>query len=586
MPDWLIELAKPQPKDTAHDNAPDTVAVAPDLQGAIAAMRVCCASDKPENDGSKRLLTYVCRGREHGLSAEQTIQVVRMVAADKPFPKDWSDAEIIKRYADAGNMVEDGSAIRRSSLWQQEERTDAGNAKRFAKRYGDKIRWDESRKCWFVWNGKCWQKDNTCQVERSVKEFAQSLWDDASQIIANPNANSELKKAVVAFCKMSNSAGGIGNVVRLAKSEPGIAIAPKQFDTDQYLFNVANGTVDLRTGELKPPDPADLITRYVDTPYDVNATCPTLFLKFVNDIFDGNQNLVALLQRYFGYCLTGDVREQTLLILHGDGSNGKTVLVTIIQFIFGGYAGVAPEKLLAVKKWDAHPAEVAKLFGKRLIVAAETDKNTQLSEARVKLLTGSDRLSARGMNENWWDFDPTHKILLMTNHRPKVTGTDFAIWRRLKLLPFNVKFWRRSKGESGPAALEADETLIDKLKPEAPGILNWFVQGCLEWQKRGLEMPPEVLAATEEYRTSEDKLARFIKECCDVAPDAVELATEITNAYTEFTGKRIDDYQDFVGMMEAKGFKKDKPTSGEYRKKTVWHGLRLKVGVDNELLKV
>jgi putative DNA primase/helicase len=262
-------------------------------------------------------------------------------------------------------------------------------------------------------------------------------------------------------------------------------------------------------------------------------------------------------------------------LAHGDGSNGKSTLLALLLAIFADYGCKAPEQLLTSKKFTSHPTEIAKLFGKRLVVANETEDGAQLSEARVKDLTGGDRLTARRMNEDFWDFDPVHKIIIGTNHKPKVNGTGHAIWRRLRLVPFLRRFWREEKHESGPPDLKADPHLTEKLKAEYPGILAWLVAGCLEWQASGLSIPPEVQEATQRYREHEDKLAGFIAACCELQPDATASVAAVLDAYCEHTGENEMSNEKLSRLLTDRGFVKRRATAGESRGLYLWHCIGL-----------
>jgi putative DNA primase/helicase len=229
--------------------------------------------------------------------------------------------------------------------------------------------------------------------------------------------------------------------------------------------------------------------------------------------------------------------------------------------------------LLTAKKHDSHPTELAKLKGMRLVVANETDDGAELSEARLKDLTGGDRLTARRMQEDFWDFDPSHKIILGTNYKPSVRG-GHSIWRRLRLVPFNQRYWSKSKGEIGEPALEADTQLPEKLKSEYPGILAWLVAGCLAWQCDGLGVPEEINRATEDYRKSEDLLTAFIAACCEVKPDATANVSAMFDAYRDFTGDNINSSK-FTKLLVNRGYKKLKATAGETKGQWRWHGFSL-----------
>ena len=269
-------------------------------------------------------------------------------------------------------------------------------------------------------------------------------------------------------------------MLRLAQSELGIPIRPIDLDQNPWLLNCPNGTVDLKTGELKPHCREDLLTQLCPTNFNPDRSTYH-WDRFLELVFDHRQDLLDYGHRLLGYMITGDVREQVLPIFYGVGANGKSTLInTFMKVIGNDYTMQAPSDLLMAKRHNSHPTERADLFRKRLVTCAETEQNRRLNEALVKALTGGERIRARRMREDFWEFDPTHKVILCTNHKPQVRGTDHAIWRRLRLLPFEKTFWNPDDSESGPDELRQDKELMGRLLLESEGILFWAVPGCLE----------------------------------------------------------------------------------------------------------
>ena len=382
-------------------------------------------------------------------------------------------------------------------------RTELSAARRFVLAFGEDVRFCHAWSKWFSWDGARWKLDDDGAVQRMATTVADAIWHQV--------ANFHTEDTVDFAMKISKS-GGINAMLKLAASM--LPIRVDELDTNHWLLNCPNGTLDLRTGTLRPHRREDNLTKLCPTNYTPDAGTLS-FDQFLDGVFDGSSTLIDFLQRLFGYAITGDVREQCLPIFYGEGSNGKSTLLTAIQDTLGiDYSTTAPPSLLMEKKTDTHPTELAGLFGKRLVVAQETNQGAKLAESTVKQLTGGDRVSARRMKEDFWEFNPTHKLLLCTNHKPRVKGTDHAIWRRLLLIPFARKFWNPAKGETGPEELRQDKELTAKLKAEAEGILAWMVQGCLAWQRDGLQVPVIVRAATEIYQSESDIVGRFVGECC------------------------------------------------------------------------
>ncbi len=290
-------------------------------------------------------------------------------------------------------------------------------------------------------------------------------------------------------------------------------------------------------------------------PFDAEATCP-LWLQFLDRIFASNASLIQFVQRVCGICLTGDASEQILLVYHGVGANGKSVLLNTQLAMMGlDYAMQAPPDLLMAKSQDSHPTERADLFGKRLVCSIETEDGRRLAESLVKSLTGGDRIRARRMHEDFWEFTPSHKLILACNHRPVIRGTDYGIWRRIRLIPFNVVI----------PAEEQDKNLAAKLAAELQGILAWAVQGCMDWQRHGLSEPAEVVDATASYRVEQDALAEFISQRCTLDPDTYDRACRLFAAYSSWIGDKSITQRRFGKAMTERGFERFNNNGVHYR---------------------
>ncbi len=427
-----------------------------------------------------------------------------------------------------------------------EQLTDTGNARRFARQHGHNLRYVATYGKWLVWDGQRWTLDETGQVMRWAKETAMSFYADAARF--NELAAAALAKAQAAALEDDPAIGETANaelkrlqklaashakhalicqgrarleaMVKLAESEPPIPARAGDFDQAPWLLNCTNGTLDLRTFKLHAHRRGDMLTQLCPTPYEPGAQCPT-WLAHLERIFDGDAELTSYFHRYAGYCLTGDVSEQTLLIPHGSGANGKSVTVRAVLDVMGpDYAGQAAPDLLVMSR-DRHPTELADLRGKRLIASIEVDDGRRMAEGLVKQLTGGDFVKARRMREDFFQFEPTAKLFLVTNHKPEVRGTDHAIWRRIRLLPFEVTI----------PAKERDKKLQAKLQAEAAGILAWLVRGCLAWQREGLEPPQKVMAATQEYQAENDTIGAFLEECTAKHEGARVKANTLFQAY-------------------------------------------------------
>jgi putative DNA primase/helicase len=381
-------------------------------------------------------------------------------------------------------------------------------------------------------------------------------------------------KKLMGWALKSEDAKRINAMLDLTRSEPGIPILSDHLDSDPWLFNCPNGTLDLRGGTLREHRREDLITKLCPTPYDPDAKCP-VFEKFIDAIFDQDEELILFVHRLLGRCVSGDVSEHLLPIFWGGGENGKSTLVEALLYVMGkDYAMKANQDLLMQPKGERHATERAQLFGMRLVVASETSEGGQLNEALVKDLTGGERIRARRMRENFWEFNPTHKLLFITNHKPVIRGSDRGIWRRLRLVPFTVSFWNpedpANAGKDLPPDKKQDKKLGDKLKAEAPGILAWLVRGCRGWLRDGLPLPDKVKVATEDYRAGEDRLQHFIEERC-VVGDPANFRVRRGNLYRayqrwcECAGEDPLKDTPFGEAMVARGFERFKSNGVWYK---------------------
>jgi putative DNA primase/helicase len=378
--------------------------------------------------------------------------------------------------------------------------TDSDNAAWFAELEGDQIRFVHAWGKWIVWSdGNHWKVDggNALIADRakSVPRYHSQRWYENSQTMTKGDANQ-----LASWAKQSANKSRIEAMVYLARGVDGVLIDHNSLDADPDMLHVANGRINLRTGKYEPSESMHLNTKMAPVQYDPTATAP-IWKRSLED-WHPDPEQRAYLQRLVGEASVGTVRDHVLVIHFGGGANGKGTFVNALAQVFGGYFTVPHKSLLTVTRHEEHATVVASLFRTRLAVASETERRVKLNEAIVKNLTGGDTLRARRMREDEWSFEPTHSLWLQTNHLPEIAGTDEGIWRRVRVVPWVESF----DGDRG------DLRLGEKLRAEAPGILNWIIQGALDWQADGLTEPAGVIEATGEYRKSEDKVARFLAE--------------------------------------------------------------------------
>lgn len=423
--------------------------------------------------------------------------------------------------------------------------TDLGNAKRLINKHGSILRYITNWGKWIVWNNNMWKVDLCSEVYRLVEDILNDLLV-SSKISEKDNLKNHAFK--------SQGKSRIEAMIDLAKTQPNISISPQQLDKDPYLLNCLNSTINLKTGELLPHSKEHLITKTINVNYDSHAKCPN-FEKFLLEIMGEDKEKVNYLQRVFGYSLTGDIREQILFFFYGTGANGKSTLLNTIKTLLSDYAKQAAPNLLVQKQNESHPTELADLCGARFVTCVEVEEGKRLAENLVKQMTGGDTIKARFMRQDFFEFTPTHKIFLAANHKPKIIGTDYAIWRRIHLVPFHVTI---PEGKQ-------DKMLQEKLTEEIPGILSWAVKGCLDWQRMGLHPPKEVIAAKEEYREEMDIIALFINDCCIMDSKATVSCTNIYKKYVDWcneSGEFVLSKINFGKKLEEKGFSVDRKSQG------------------------
>mgnify|MGYP003375701289 CR=1 FL=1 len=469
--------------------------------------------------------------------------------------------------------------------------TDDANADLLLGIHGPDIRYCPPWDKWLLWTGSHWQIDTRLDIDRlsaavprSLRTRAlertkdrQSLLDKMAALLAQ-SATAEsgnARQLSLEHGRLAKEQDAIGDEVewllKLAGKLEGTAkrgcmllaarhkvvVHHSDLDKGHFLLNASNGTVDLQSGKLRAHERIDLLTHDVAISFDPSATAPT-WMQFLNSTFAGDADLIQFVQRAVGYSLTGDVREQILLICHGVGSNGKSVFLNVLQKLLGALAFQAAPDLLMADKQRRHPTEQADLFGKRLVVCQETGEGRRFNETLVKQLTGGDTITARRMHEDFWQFKPTHKLWLSTNHKPEIRGTDFAIWRRIRLIPFNVKFT-----DDGPA--RKDPEMEAKLTAELPGILAWAVAGCQDWQRHGLPAPPAVAAATAGYQAEMDVLAAWLGECCIVGKRYEAKAADLYASYSQWceqSGERPETQRKWGMRLTERGFLREQRRVG------------------------
>jgi putative DNA primase/helicase len=393
---------------------------------------------------------------------------------------------------------------------------------------------------------------------RRAKQVVREMIREAADI-----DDADLRKALLTHARHTQS--DVRLRAMLAQAQPELTVPSDAFDTNPMLFNVLNGTIDLRSGALLPHDSKQLITKLSPIRYDPGAKAP-LWRAFLDRIFAGNPETIAFFQRALGYSLTGDTSEQVFFVAHGNGQNGKSVAFSAVERVLGDYAFDADFSTFVPRKSAGPRNDIAAMVGARFVAAIESEAGERLDESVVKRFTGGDTITARFMYKEFFTFTPQAKIWLVSNFKPVIRGTDFAMWRRLRLVPFAVTIPEE----------ERDPGLLRALEAELPGILAWMVEGALAWQGEGLGTAPEVRDATEGYRAESDLIARFLHERCVKAPAVEAAPTELYAAYGEWcqgSGEIAESQRDFNERLAAHD-----PTRVRRLKtggKMIWRGVEL-----------
>ncbi|CAB4139141.1 COG3378 Phage associated DNA primase [uncultured Caudovirales phage] len=446
------------------------------------------------------------------------------------------------------------------------EYSDSALASRLARLHVSDIRYVAGGIGWVAWDGVKWARD----VARRHMAYTRSVCSKASAEALIKIDQPAKGERVAARCA---SWPVMRNVAQIAETDPLMQVTVEQLDADIYLLNTKSGVVDLRTGELHPHDRSKLCTKVTSVEVDFDRGCPQ-WHAFLNEACNGDMALKSYLQRLAGYAATGSTKEHVLAFAHGSGGNGKGTFLGAVGSILGDYAAVASADVFLASNNQRHPTELAALMGARLVHAQEIDPSRKWDEAKVKSLTGGDKISARFMRQDLFTFDPQFTLIIAGNTRPEITNVDDAMRRRMHLIPFETKPIRK------------DVDLPDKLKEEYPAILAWIVEGAKLWLAEGLNPPEVVVKATQEYLEGEDALGRWVEERCVVNPTSEVGTTEAFHDFREWARENNEakgkdwSQRKFNGEMRSRGFEpaRDRAT----RTKKVFRGLELLIGEEDE----
>ncbi|OIR59868.1 DNA primase [Bacillus sp. FMQ74] len=431
--------------------------------------------------------------------------------------------------------------------------TELGNAERLVYYHGKNIRYCNELD-WLIWNGKMWEEDSKRQIEALTAQTLRAIYGEAKA-----TEDGYRKKQLNDWAKKCERRNIRMNTI--LDTRPMVAVRKQELDSHKYLFNCENGVIDLKTGELLPHDRDFLFTKISSVAYQKDADCPNWksFLEsiFIDEQGQPNYEIINFMQKAIGYSLTGDTTEQVMFFLFGNGRNGKSTFINTVQQLLGDYGRQTNSDTFIKKKNDSSiNNDIARLDGARFVSAVESEEGQQLSESLVKQITGGEKMSARFLRQEYFEFTPEFKVFFTTNHKPIVKGSDEGIWRRIRLVPFTVTIPKE----------KVDKKLPQKLAAEMSGILRWAVEGCLKWQKEGLKEPEVIRKATEGYREDMDILGPYMEERCILHPTTKVEAKELYKDYKDwcFENDEIElKNRAFYRQLEIRGFKKYR---GNYNK--------------------
>ena len=404
--------------------------------------------------------------------------------------------------------------------------TDTGNAHRLYDRFGKVIKYSYNRKRWYFWDGKSWILDEMGEIKKLADEICEDLKKEAWNI-----QDEDLREQALRFAKRTASSSAKEAMIKECQHINDIPAMPEDFDSYIDFINCQNGIINLRNGELIPHDSNFMMSKICNSEYDTLKREPKMWLSFLNDVTNGDKELIDYIQRCVGYSLSGSNREQCAYFLYGMGNNGKSTFLDTISDLMGGYASnVQPDTLMIQSRLGSSGGgantDIARLKSSRFVTCEEPTEGVRLNEGLLKQLTGGSKVTCRFLYGDEFEYTPEFKIWIATNHKPTVRGTDFGIWRRIRLIPFEVNIPKE----------KVDKNLKYKLRQEFPQILAWAVEGCMKWQQNGIDPPSIVSNATKEYRQEMDIVASFVEQCIviDYTADEIVYASDLFAMYAKW----------------------------------------------------
>lgn len=401
--------------------------------------------------------------------------------------------------------------------------TDTGNAHRIYDRFGKIIRYSYNRKKWYFWDGKVWQLDENGEIKKLADEICEDLRREAFL-----EQDEDIQQAALKFAKRTASSSAKEAMIKESQHLFDIPASPDDFDSYSDYLNCQNGIINLRNGELIPHDSNFMMSKMCNAEYDVKREKPKRWIRFLEEVTDGDKDMIEYIQRCIGYSISGSTKEQCAYFLYGLGNNGKSTFLDTIADLLGTYsANAQPDSLMLSKMTGGNAnSDIARLKSARFVTSEEPTEGVRLNEGLLKQLTGGGKVTCRFLYGDEFEYTPEFKIWIATNHKPIVRGTDLGIWRRIKLIPFEVNI----------PANKVDKNLKYTLRKEFPQILAWAVEGCLKWQRDGIEEPARVADATKDYKQEMDLIASFVEQCLIIDYESKQriMANELFSLYSKW----------------------------------------------------
>lgn len=504
---------------------------------------------------NSQLLSLAGSMRKRGLKADEIAAALKTINNNRcvpPLPE--SEVESISRsvcnYAPTpANNNESDTDEAHEPAWASDDFIAAA----FSDKYYTDWRYTAGWGYWLHWNGRCWCRENTLKIFNLIRATCREV---------------AIKCTKPSTAAKVSSAGTVAGVERLCKSDRRHAATIEQWDSDPWLLNSTNGAVDLRSGALRLSDRMDYMTKTAAAGLGPEMEKPVRWLAFLNDITNGDLELQSYLARMGGYALTGVTSEHAFFFLYGTGANGKSVFLNTLAAILGDYATNAPMDTFMESKSERHPTDLAGLRGARLVTAIEVEKGKRFADAKIKSLTGGDKITARFMRQDFFEYTPQFKLVIAGNDRPSLRDVDEAMKRRLHLIPFTVTI----------PVEKRDHALAEKLLGERDAILRWAVEGCLQWQRIGLKPPECVMSATDEYLESQDALGRWLSEDCVRNANAETPSDELYQSWKlwgERSGEFTGSMKRFSEDLAKRGFVRSRSSKQRYFKGLALSGAKV-----------